>query len=88
MLEDKSADPSAKTIVDAGFQQLIRNTAIDSAARADELFLMLGRRHYATGTRNETLAGYDLHTKSGIIWKYGSEIGLVPVAVPGPKTSS
>lgn len=84
VLENSDTDPSARSIVEAGYVHLIKNTALAADTSAAELFLLLGRRHYTAGTLDRIIAGYDHHNKVGIIWKYNNEIGLVKTEVPGP----
>ena len=84
VMDNPQGDPNAKAAVASGYAQLARNTGAGAETPASDLFLALSRQHYASGTRGDLLGGYDEFTKTGMLWKYGSDIGLVPVPVPGP----
>lgn len=72
---------SVKAACLAAFSQIADSSKVDATGSAAELFTKVGQAKYADGTNNNEILGMDLANEAGIIWKYSSAGGLIPVAV-------
>lgn len=72
---------SVKAACLAAFEQIADSSGVDSTGTAAELFVKNGQNKYADGTENAEILGMDLANETGIVWNYGTDGGLIPVAV-------
>lgn len=74
--------PGAKAACLAAFTQITNSSKVDATGSAAELFIKVGQSKYNDGTHHNEVLGMDLANKTGIIWNYSREGGLIPIAVP------
>lgn len=82
LIENPDTDPAVLLMAQKASESLregIRNFGNPTAA---ELYLGLGEATYAIGTDGGEPVGFDSSKNAGLIWRYGRDIGLVPLEVP------
>jgi hypothetical protein len=82
VLDRPTLDANTRSICQAAFDTLAQNARVPRDVSADELFLTLGQNHYRAATTGELLPGLDPADKSGVVWQYNRQTGLVSIAVP------
>lgn len=84
VLENANTDPTARTVVQKAYDQLIRRASLSADQSASQLYEVLGHTYYTAATTGQEIPGFDASANQGIVWAYTPRAGLVPVAVPGP----
>ncbi|MEM9751862.1 MAG: HEAT repeat domain-containing protein [Planctomycetota bacterium] len=82
VLEDPATDPGVKQRAQIALEQLADNARIDTELPAATLYHAVGLGAYKQGTIGEQPVGFDAAENKGLLWKFGREIGLVPIEVP------
>jgi len=86
VIDNPPTDPTARTIAQAAFDQLVGEPGkfLQDASPAQLFVTLIQNYHYTDpDIPNDKLSGFDLATGLGIVWKYNRDAGLVPVPVPG-----
>ncbi|MEM1444721.1 MAG: HEAT repeat domain-containing protein [Planctomycetota bacterium] len=82
VLEDPATDPGVKQRAQIALEQLASNARIDTNLSAATLYHAVGLAAYQQGTLGEQPVGFDPAKGMGLLWKFGRDIGLVPIEVP------
>ena len=82
LVSESDVDANVKRACLAAYTQITETLGTDVTGSPADLFVKIGQSKYAVGTRNGELLGMDLGNKTGIIWRYNKDAGLVPIAVP------
>lgn len=82
VLEDPAADPGVKQRAQIALEQLAGSSRIDTSLSAATLYHAVGLSAYGQGTIDEQPVGFDGAKDVGLLWKFGRDIGLVPIEVP------
>ncbi|MFN3168894.1 MAG: HEAT repeat domain-containing protein [Phycisphaeraceae bacterium] len=82
VVAESDADSNVKRACQAAFTQIAESSGVDATGSPAELFVKIGQAKYGVGTREDELLGMDLANETGIVWRYNTDAGLVPIAVP------
>ncbi|MCC6581554.1 MAG: hypothetical protein IT440_14050 [Phycisphaeraceae bacterium] len=83
VLENPTADATAKSIVESAYLALARSAGVPGNVSAAELYMTLGQNHYESAARGDALPGYDPTDDIGLIWQFSRERKLTYTPVPG-----
>lgn len=79
VLETRTLDANARTIIQTAYDKLAARSAVTAKLSAAELFLQLARDHYTTATLTQDQADAGAQP---ILWSHDLRTGLLPVTVP------
>ncbi len=82
VLENPQTDPGVKQRAQIAIEQLANAARVDINLSAAELYHVVGYNAYRQGTAGEQPVGFDASKNVGLLWKFGRNIGLVPIEVP------
>ncbi|MEM8783669.1 MAG: HEAT repeat domain-containing protein [Planctomycetota bacterium] len=82
VLEEPATDPGVKQRAQIALDQLADAARIDTRASAAALYHAVGLNVYRQGTAGQAPVGFDAAKGVGLLWRFGRDIGLVPIEVP------
>jgi len=82
VIETSRANAATISVVQSAFNKLVKAATLSSYDTASDLYFRLGTSQYTKATVGTQLLGADPETKTGQVWEYDREAGLVAIPVP------
>ncbi len=82
VIENPDTDPSVLLTAQKASESLREELREFGNPSSADLYLAIGETAYNQGTHGEQPTGFDSAKDVGLIWRFGRDIGLVPLEVP------
>ncbi len=82
VIENGDTDATVRMHAQRAFDQIAEETRLAPGQSAADLYLAVGVNAYEAGTDGGEPVGFDASKGQGLLWRFGRDIGLVPLEVP------